>query len=92
MALSTSSTLLFFQTNLSGPKERRLEKAASQCFCNVLINRHGYRDDECDLRDHVVSLYFEMRGGDAAKVRQVATTFILITRTFIMDLPIRETR
>ena len=92
MALSTSSTRLFFQTNLLRPKGRRLEKAASRRFCDVLISRHGYRDDERDLRDHVVSSYVEMCGGDAAKVRQVATTFILITRTFIMDLPIRETR
>ena len=70
MALSTSSTLLFFQTNLSGPKERRLEKAASLYFCDVLISGHGLRDDGRDLRDHVVSLYFEMRGGDAAKTSE----------------------
>ena len=31
-----------------------------------------------------LSPYFEMCGGDTAKVRQAATTFILITRTFIM--------
>lgn len=84
MALSMSSTLLFFQTKLSGPKERWLEKAASKSLCDVLVSRHGYRDDEGDLGDHVVSSYFAMCGGDTAKVWQAATTFILITRTFVM--------
>ena len=42
-------------------------------MCDVLVSRHGYRDDEGDLGDHVVSSYFEMCRGDTAKVRQVAT-------------------